>query len=144
MRPEARLFIPALQTAYSAIEPWAYAFLRLTAGAIIATSGYGKLFSGGVTRDIELFHRLGIEPAVILAYFTSGLEFFGGILIVVGLLARPIAAMFVVELLVIFFMVMVPRGSGYQLTVVWLGVFFFILARGGGRISIDRMLGWEF
>jgi putative oxidoreductase len=47
-------------------------------------------------------------------------------------------------LLVIFFMVMVPRGAGYQLTVVWLGVFFFILAHGGGRISIDRMLGREF
>jgi len=54
------------------------------------------------------------------------------------------AAVLLGELLVILIMVIVPRGTEYQLTVVWIGVFVLILVRGGGRISIDRMIGREF
>ena len=48
------------------------------------------------------------------------------------------------ELLVILVMVMIPRGNGYELTVVWVGVFLLILLHGGGRISVDRLIGYEF
>ncbi len=94
--------------------------------------------------DIELFHKLGLEPAILLGYVTSSLEFFGGLMIAVGLLTRPVAALLLGELLVILIMVMIPRGTGYQLTVVWVGVFLLILLHGGGRISVDRLLVREF
>ena len=142
MKP--RLLIPAFAPLYETLEPLGYVLLRLTSGGILASFGWGKLFGNGMARDIELFHQLGLEPAVALAYFTSGLEFFGGVMIAIGLLTRPIAAMLLGELLVILVMVAIPRGAGYQLTVVWIGVFAFILLRGGGRISVDRLLGREF
>jgi putative oxidoreductase len=140
---KTRFLLPALSSLYDALEPYGYAIMRLAAGAMIATFGWGKLFNDGMARDITLFHQLGLEPAVPLAYFTSGLEFFGGIMIAVGLLTRPIAAMLFVEMLVILFMVMIPRGAGYQLTGVWAGAFLLIALHGGGRVSIDRLLGLE-
>jgi putative oxidoreductase len=138
-----RLLLPALSSIYETLEPFGYATVRLATGAMIATFGWGKLFNNGMGRDITLFRELGLQPAVPLAYFTSGLEFFGGVMIAVGLLTRPIAAMLFVEMLVILFMVMIPRGTGYQLTVVWAGAFLLIALHGGGRLSIDRLLGRE-
>lgn len=138
------LLVPALGPLYRLLEPYGYALMRVATGAIMSVFGYSKLFGDGMQRDIELFQKLGIEPAVLLAYFTSGLEFFGGLAIAVGFLTRPIAAMFLGELLVIVGLVMIPRGTGYHLSVVWLGVFLFIALHGGGRISIDRLLGKAF
>ena len=141
----SRLIIPIFGRLYQALEPCAYIVLRVTSGATMATFGWSKLFvAGGMTRDVTLFHQLGIEPAVPLAYFTSGLEFFGGIMIAIGLLTRPVALMLVVELLVILVAVMIPRGAGYQLTVVWIGAYLCILMRGGGKLSLDRLIGREF
>jgi putative oxidoreductase len=144
MQKNTTPLLPMLTPLYTALEPFAYAIMRLASGVIMATLGWGKLFGNGMTRDIDLFHQLGLEPAVLLAYFTSSLEFFGGLMIALGLLTRPIAAMLFGELLVILIMVMIPRGTGYQLTVVWVGVFLLILVHGGGRISVDRFLGREF
>jgi putative oxidoreductase len=141
---ETRLFLPFLARFYRTLEPCAYAAMRISSGAMMATFGYAKLFVGGIGRDIAEFQHLGLEPAAPLAYFTSGLEFFGGLMIAVGFLTRPIAALFVGELLVILTVVMIPRGTGFQLTVVWLGVFLLVLMRGGDKLSIDRRLGREF
>ena len=94
--------------------------------------------------DVTIFHQLGLEPAVPLAYFTSGLEFFGGLAVAVGFLTRPFAAMLFGELVVILATVVIPSGSNYQLSVVWWGAFLFIAIRGGGRISLDHLLGREF
>src|SRR5689334_13945282 len=124
----AKPIIPALAPLYARLEPGAYVALRVMAGAIIASFGYRKLFAGGMANEIALFHRLGLEPAAILGPFICGLEFFGGLAIVLGLLTRPIALMFVVEMLVILGVEAIPRGAGYQLATVWLGAFLFILA----------------
>ena len=141
---ETKLILPVLAAIYQRFEPCGYVVLRATSGAVMATFGWAKLFGGGMGRDIELFHQLGIEPASLFAHFTSSLEFFGGLMIVLGLLTRPVAALLLGELLVILTAVMIPRGAGYQLTVVWIGVFLVIVLRGGGRISVDRLLGREF
>lgn len=139
-----RFLMPFLAPLYEALEPLSYLFLRLTSGLIMAEFGWRKLFGGGMGRDIELFQQLGLEPAVPLAYFTSGLELVGGLALGLGLLTRPFAFMLFVQLVVIVVMVMIPRGAGYHLTVVWLGAYALMATRGGGRLSLDRWLGREF
>jgi putative oxidoreductase len=136
--------VPGLTALYGAMEPFAYAIMRFASGGIMATFGWAKLFGNGMARDVELFHKLGLEPASFFGYFTGSLEFFGGLMVAIGLLTRPAAAMLLGELLVILIMVIVPRGTDYQLTVVWIGTFVLILFRGGGRISVDRLIGREF
>src|SRR5580698_2626322 len=109
MDKNATALLPVLTPLYTALEPFGYAIMRFASGAIMATFGWRKLFGHGMARDIELFRQLGIEPAELLGYFTSGLEFYGGLLIAIGLLTRPIAATLLGELLVILVMVMIPR-----------------------------------
>jgi putative oxidoreductase len=139
-----RLIFPFLSALYTSLEPWAYAVMRAASGAMMATFGWQKLFADKMSDDIAIFHQLGLEPAIPLAYLTSGLEFFGGVAVAAGFLTRPFAAMLFGGLLVILVTVLIPRGISYQLSVVWWGAFLFIAIRGGGRISLDRLLGKEF
>ena len=93
---------------------------------------------------MALFHTLGFEPAVALMWFITLLEFCGGALLAVGLLTRPIALMLAIELMVITFMVDMPRGRGYSFTLLWGLVILAIAWRGGGRYSVDSRIGREF
>jgi len=81
---------------------------------------------------------------VPLAWFVTLLEFGGGLLLAAGLLTRPVALMIAVEMLVIAVTVDIPRGRGYQLTLLWSAIALAISWRGGGRFSLDRWLGREF
>src|ERR1700738_19370 len=74
-----RLILPFLSALYTSLEPWGYAVMRLASGAIMASFGWQKLFADKMSEDIAIFHQLGLEPAIPLAYFTSGLELFGGL-----------------------------------------------------------------
>jgi uncharacterized membrane protein YphA (DoxX/SURF4 family) len=74
-------------------------------------------------------------------------EVLGAICITVGFLTRLVAALLVIEFLVI---VKVHSAAGWmagaqgaEFPFIWLIVFVFILLRGGGPYSVDRKLGWE-
>jgi putative oxidoreductase len=91
--------------------------------------------------------RRGIEPALLAAYLVIITEVLGAICITVGLLTRLVAALLVIEFLVI---VNVHSAAGWmagaqgaEFPFIWLIVFVFILLRGGGPYSVDRKLGWE-
>lgn len=135
------LMFPVLAPLYGKVQDLAYTMLRVTTGGVMSWFGWEKLFNGDMPRDIELFQSLGLEPAVPLAYMTSALELFGGIAIALGLLTRPFAFMLFVQMIVILVLVMIPRGTGFQLSTVWFGVFAYLSAHGSGRWSLDRLIG---
>lgn len=139
------LIIPPLATLYGSLTPLGYTVLRVMAGTMVATFGAAKLFTeGGAQTDIDIIRQVGFEPAEIWAFFVIWLEFLGGIAIAAGLLTRPIAGMFVGLFGVILVAVMIPRGANYQLSALWFAAFAYIALKGGGRISLDRLIGREF
>jgi hypothetical protein len=81
------------------------------------------------------------------AYFIGALEFFGGIMLAIGLLTRVVAAAFVIEMAVISFGVLWPvwswgkHGMEYALLMGILALA--ILFRDGGRYALDHYLGRE-
>ena len=75
-------------------------FVRLYWGWQICQTGWGKLHN--LPHVVEFFTSLGIPAPALNAYFVSGLECFGGILVVVGLGSRLIALMLVVDMLVAY------------------------------------------
>jgi putative oxidoreductase len=144
------LFVPALSGFYAAASKLSYPMIRFIIGFNLIPHGAQKLFGwfggGGMAGAIEGFGGMGFDP--VWAYVIAILEFFGGILLAVGFLTRPIA------LLVVIFMAVAcsvhwsngffwPDG-GFEYPLMWGVIALAIFFRGGGSLSVDRALGREF
>jgi len=116
-------------------EP-AYALMRFMAGALLACHGAGKLFGafGGHVADAPLMKFGGV------------IEFGGGIFMAVGLLTRWAAFLASGMMAVAYFTSHAPDGfwpirNHGELAVVYCFLFLFVAAYGGGRYSLDAVLG---
>lgn len=119
-----------------------HAVLRIGAGLLFMQHGGQKLFGwfGGFGGEpgatAELFSLMGLAGV---------LEFFGGALIVLGLLTTPVALILAVEMVVAYFMGHAPQG-GFpiqnlgELALLYAVVFAFLAANGSGPAAIDRRL----
>lgn len=140
-----RLFIPALGGLYANLSDSAETILRIVAGLALVTHGATKIVDPfGAAGMVE---SLGFHPGAFWSLLLSATEFFGGILIAIGLFTRPasFAAMFV--LLVTVWFHWVTMGQGYQgaeKSLLWAAIFLFFVIRGGNRHSVDARIGREF
>src|SRR5262249_3437819 len=91
-----QLYIPALRRIYDWEAPFAEPLLRIALGAILIPHGMQKLFGAfggaGLTANAALFERLGFSPGMFWGTLVACTEFFGGILLVLGLFTRFAAA----------------------------------------------------
>jgi putative oxidoreductase len=148
---KSRLIFPGLASLYESIAPYSYSIIRFVAGAILVYHGYGKLFGSNIQGVADhVVTPLGLPMPLGFAYFLGVLECFGGAALAIGLLTRPIALMLTVEFLIITFW-HYPNGysfsspkGGFEYPLVLLILYAAIFFRGGGRLSVDRMLGREF
>jgi putative oxidoreductase len=145
-----RLLIPQLAGLYNIAAPLSYAFLRIVVALVILPDGLDKIFLGGVERIATgNIAKLGLPLPYAWAWTVAGLEFFGSILLGLGLFTRPVAVAFVVMLTVIAGGIAAPRGilwtsNGVEVALLLgLAMIGFIFG-GGGRYSIDRIVGREF
>jgi putative oxidoreductase len=144
------LFIPALAPVYRQCAPFAYLLMRVVVALMFLPAGIDKLFMGGADHlATGNLTALGLAYPHIWGWAVAGLEFFGAILLGIGLFTRPVAFAFAVELIVIAFGVMARRGffwttGGMEVAILMgLACIGFVFG-GGGRYSADRWLGKEF
>ena len=143
-----RLYVPAVAGLYETLAPLAPTLIRVALGAILIPHGFGKLFLADAVPASRNFVHFGWAYPLAWAYFIGCVEFFGGILLILGLWTRATALAIVIQMAVICFAVLWPnwfwghRGMEYALLmgIVALAIFF----QGGGRYSVDAMLGKEF
>jgi putative oxidoreductase len=112
----------------------AHAVLRIGAGLLFLAHGLQKLGLLGAA-SVHLASRLGVA---------AGLETVGGALLVLGLFTRAVAAILLVEMLVAFTLVHLPRGglplqNGGELPLLYALIFAYFAANGAGGVSVDRM-----
>ena len=144
----SRLFVPAVAGFYRTFAPLAYTLIRVALGLILIPHGFAKLFGADAVPASRNFVNFGWAYPVAWAYFIGAVEFFGGIMLALGLLTRIVAAAFVIEMGVISFAVLYPswswgrRGMEYALFMGIVALAIFL--PGGGRWSLDRLLGREF
>lgn len=132
------------------LVPVAYAFARIWFALLILPSGYEKVFFDGAARIAAgNVLKTGFYPPLFWAWVVALLEFFGMLLLAAGLLTRPIAFMFAIELAVIVVAIQMPngyfwtsRGAEFALALFLVCVAFVF--GGGGRYSLDRRLRKEF
>lgn len=114
---------------------WSYALMRLVAGLLFACHGAQKLFGalGGQSQlGVPLMATAGI------------IEFFGGVLVAIGLFAGFAAFLASGLMAVAYFMAHAPQGffpilNRGELAVLYCFVFLYLAAAGPGPWSLDAM-----
>lgn len=145
-----RLFIPALAPLYAMMAPLSYAFIRVIIGLMFLPSGIDKMFLGGNARIAAgNLTALGLSNVVAWSWAVAATEFFGAILIILGLFTRFAAFSLVVLLFVITFGIQMKSGflwspRGFEVGLLLMLISIAICFGGGGRFSLDRRIGREF
>lgn len=143
--------LPFLSPIYAALSPLTDPVLRIAAGLFLVPHGAQKLFGWfgghGLSATGQFFQtKLGLPAGIALV---AGLiEFFGGLALALGLLTRPAAALATGLLLVAAVQVHLGAGffwtaGGFEYPLLWGIVTLAYAIRGGGRYSIDALIGKE-
>jgi putative oxidoreductase len=140
-----RLIIPALGRLYAALHDGAETLLRVIAGGILAIHGSKKIADPlGASGMVE---SLGFYPGAFWSVLLSCTEFFGGILILLGLLTRPAAFAGLIVLVVTVWFHWIVAGQGFagaEKSILWAAMLAFFVVRGGNRHSLDAAIGKAF
>jgi putative oxidoreductase len=127
-----------------------YALARVWFALLILPSGYEKMFEQGAARIAAgNVLKTGFQPPMFWAWVVACLEFFGMILLALGLGTRLVAFMMAIELGVIVVTIQAPNGwfwtaRGTEFAFILFLVCLAFVLGGGGRYSLDRRLGREF
>jgi len=121
----------------SKLDDVVLAVTRVVFAFLFACHGAMKLF--GVFGGQPMLHN----PLMLTA---AVLEFGGGVLIALGLYARPVAFLLSGEMAVAYFMGHFPGGlwpivNHGELAVVYSFFFLYLSVRGAGKVSVDGMRG---
>jgi putative oxidoreductase len=143
-----RLFIPALGGFYNLLSPYAYAFMRFATGAILAPHGIQKVLYLTIAQYAKTIGGKGLPFAEALAYLTFFTESVAAICLAIGLFTRAAAVMIWIEMAVIVTVFLWPNGyfwtnRGIEFPLLWLLLCTAIFFRGGGRYSVDHLIGKE-
>ena len=146
---EPKLVFPGLARLYQRFSPFSYAFMRFATGAILLPHGIQKVLNVPVAKFAPNIAAKGLPFAEALAYLTYFAESVAAACLAIGLLTRVAAAVIGIEMLVIVFVFQWQFGyfwtaRGYEYALLWLLLCIAIFFKGGGRYSIDRIIGKEF
>jgi len=135
------ILLPALIASYFA---WAGPLImRLIVGYVFMMSGWGKL--NNLPQITENFTEWGIIFPKIMTPFVSGVEFFGGIMLILGLFTRIPAAMLAFTMLVAIKSAKWEQVDsletllGFEEATYFAG-FLWLAIAGPGAASLDRLL----
>lgn len=118
-------------------------FARIVVGWVFLWSGWGKLTH--LPLVTENFAGWGIPMPELLAPFVSGVEFFGGIFLLLGLLTRISAGALGVVMIVAVRVAQwdqidsLETFLGFE-EIMYLAIFLWLAIAGPGVISFDRLL----
>ncbi len=135
-----------IQTVLGTRAGYGLTVLRVFVGIIFAAHGSQKLFGwfggGGLAGTAQWMESIGLTPGTLMALLSGGTEFFAGLALIVGLLARPAALGLSFTLLVAIFSVHIHNGlfmanNGYEFALALLGGTVAVLLEGTGKLSID-------
>lgn len=125
---------------WTALAPIFRSLLRIVAGLLFMQHGANKLFGvlGGSGQIIDTASLMSLHGLAGI------LEFFGGLLIVLGLWTRPVAFVLSGEMAFAYFLAHFPANhvfpllNGGGLAVIFCFTFLYLSAAGAGPWSLDH------
>ena len=137
--------------AVSSLESPFLLIVRLYWGWQMAQTGWGKL--GDLGKVTGYFASLGIPAPALNAYFISGLEFAGGILLAIGLGSRIIAFLLAADMAVAYYLgdheallsfFSAPDKFAAAAPFVFLMASLIVLIFGPGKFALDALIARRF
>jgi putative oxidoreductase len=123
------------------LQPLALLVLRIVLGVVMVAHGHHKVF-GDLSQHMQTVSRMGFPSW--FAYISAGTEFFGGLLIIAGLLTRLLGAAMTFEMIVAILGVHLNKGlvgqGGYEFPLALATMAFVLIFFGGGPISLDAVI----
>jgi putative oxidoreductase len=125
------------------LNAWAPLFARIVVGWVFLWSGWGNLHN--LPAIVENFAGWHIPAPHILAPFVSGVEFFGGLFLLLGLLTRISAGALGVTMIVAIISAKWSDVDSLETLLgfdemEYLALFLWLAIAGAGRFSSDRLL----
>ncbi|WP_324730852.1 DoxX family protein [Pseudomonas paeninsulae] len=123
--------------------------LRIIAGLTFAAHGAQKLFGWfggyGLVGVGQWMESIGLAPGYLMALLAGSAEFVGGLALIIGLLARPAAAVLAVTMLVAIVTVHMANGffmsnNGYEFALALMVISLAVLVEGAGKLSLDKQI----
>lgn len=123
------------------IKPIGVLILRVTAGLLIATHGYGKVFGGYMEQFASGVGEMGFPFPLFFAWVAGLSEFLGGIGLALGLGTRISAAFVGGTMFVAGFIhhAKDPLGTK-ELAFLYLAIMLFFMSFGGGKWAVERLI----
>src|SRR5271156_6088757 len=118
-------------------------FARIVVGWVFLWSGWGKL--NNLPAVIENFAGWHIPLPQILAPFVSGVEFFGGIFLLLGFVTRISAGALAVTMIVAIVSAKLDMVDSLETLLgfdetEYLALFLWLAIAGAGAVSVDWLL----
>src|ERR1700752_2060167 len=118
-------------------------FARITVGWVFLWSGWGKL--NNLPQVIENFVGWGIPLPGVLAPFVSGVEFLGGLFLLLGLLTRISAGALGITMIVAIASAKWAQVDSLETLLgfdefEYLALFLWLAIAGAGPVSLDQWL----
>lgn len=123
--------------------------LRLGAGVTFVAYGSQKLFGWfggyGLEGTGQWMASIGLEPGYLMALAAGSAEFFGGILLLLGLLTRPAGIVLAFTMIMAIVTVHLPNGlfmanNGYAFGLALLVISISLAVSGAGKFSADNII----
>ena len=146
---ETKLIFPALAGFYQRLSPYSYALMRFATGAILVPHGVQKIVNTPIAKFAPNIAAKGLPLPELLAYLTYFSESAAAACLAIGLFTRIAAAVIGIEMIVIVILFQWQFGyfwtnRGYEFALLWVLLCVAIFFKGGGRYSVDRLIGREF
>jgi len=125
-------------------QPFGMLVMRLALGAIMTANGYHKIFPHGALYNFTHYvGTLGLPSW--LGYVAVFTEFFGGILLILGLLTRIAAFLIAIEMAVVIekitWHVSITGTSSLALSLACFALALMLFSTGGGLLALDNAIG---
>lgn len=118
-------------------------FARLVVGWVFMWSGWAKLHN--LPQMIQNFTEWGIPFPQLVTPFVSGVEFVGGLLLLLGLFTRLAATPLVIVMIVAILSAKLDQIDSLETLlgfeeVAYMALFGWLAVSGPGPVSLDRLL----